>query len=260
MGQRAQTLPRPATSERARDRPVSAAPDRLGAVARWLGPLAALAMLAMLYAAMLYAPTERTQGHAQRILYPHIGTALVMYLAYAVTFVGSLVYLWRRSERADLLARCSAEVGLLFTTIVLVTGAIWGKGIWGTWWSWDARLTSTLVLWFIYAGYLMLRAYGGDTARMARSAAVIAIVGVVDLPIIHLSVRWWRTLHPAPIVVRERPALPPEMGYATVVALLAFLLLYAYLLVQRLRAEQLRVAVGALRQRALFEEGAGKYQ
>lgn len=251
MGQQARTLARPVRTEGAA-RKAGTGRDRLATAARVLAPLTALAMLAMLWAAFLYAETERTQGPAQRIFYPHFGTALVMYLAYFVTFVGSIAYLWRRSETWDLLARCSAEVGLLMTTIVLVSGSIWGKTIWGAWWSWDARLTSTLILWFIYAGYLMLRAYGGDTAQIARSAAVVGIIGFIDVPIINRSVVWWRTLHPQPIVVRESPALTDRMGQAMIVALIAFVLLYAYLLVQRLRVERLRLAVGALQQRMLF--------
>lgn len=254
MGQQAGTLPRPAAAGRLAGGTFAAQDDRLAVAARYLGPLTALAGLVMLALIFLYAPTERTQGHAQRIFYPHLATALIMYVAYFVTFIASIVYLWRRSALADRLARCSAEVGLLYTTIVLASGAIWGKTIWGTWWAWDARLTTTLILWFIYAGYLMLRAYGGETAQIARSAAVVGIVGFIDVPIINRSVVWWRTLHPAPIVERVNPALPAAMLYTAGVALLTFALLYGYVLVQRLRVEQLRLAVGALQQRVLFDD------
>ena len=254
MGQQAPTLARPAAVDQPARRTGRPATDRLETVARYLGPATAVAMVAALAMALLYAPTERTQGHAQRIFYAHFGAALVMYLAYFVTFVGSIAYLWRRSPTADMVARCSAEVGLLYTTIVLASGAIWGKTIWGTWWTWDARLTTTLILWFIYAGYLMLRAYGGETSQIARSAAVVGIVGFFDVPIINRAVVWWRTLHPQPIVVRSDPQLPAAMAQAMVVALLAFALLYAYLLVQRLRVERLRAAVVELRQRVLFED------
>ncbi len=261
MGQRvqAQTLPRPTATGRERARGAGGARDRLGASARVLGPLTALAMLAMLYMALIYAPREATQGDAQRIFYLHIGSVLGTYLAFFVTFVGSIAYLWRRWEGADLVARCSAEVGLLFTTILLLSGAIWGKPIWGTWWTWDARLTTTLILWFIYAGYLMLRAYGGETAQIARSAAVVGIVGVFDIPIIHFAVIWWRTLHPTPVVVRSDPQLEAAMAQAMGVALLAFLLLYLYLLVQRLRVERLRLATAELRQQALFLDEDTRY-
>ena len=230
--------------------------DPLGRMAQILGGATALSVLAMLYMALIYAPTELTQGPAQRIFYIHIGSAIITYVAYAVTCIASIGYLWRRGEAWDMLARSSAEVGLLLNTILLLSGAIWGKAIWGTWWSWDARLTSTLILWFIYAGYLMLRAYGGNTPQIARSAAVVGIIGVIDIPIINQSVRWWRTLHPAPIVERANPALPPEMLQAMFVALLAFLILYAFLTVQRFRVEQLSAAVGQLRQDVLFLDDA----
>lgn len=250
-----QTLARPLTGgERAARRSTATSWDRLASVTRVVGVVTAVVMLVMLALIFLYAPTERTQGNAQRIFYPHFGAALVMYLAYFITFIGSIGYLWRRAVIWDLLARSAAEVGLLYTTIVLVSGSIWGKTIWGTWWAWDARLTTTLILWFIYAGYLMLRAYGGETARIARSAAVVGIVGFLDVPLINRSVVWWRTLHPAPIVERANPALPAEMLWTMLVALIAFVLLFVYLFLQRLRIERLRLDVVELQQRALFGE------
>jgi heme exporter protein C len=139
-------------------------------------------------------------------------------------------------------------------TILLIAGSIWGKTIWGTWWAWDPRLTTTLILWFIYVGYLMLRSYGGDTPQIARSAAVIGIIGCIDIPIINQSVNWWRTLHPAPIVQRTNPALPAEMVQAMLVAMLAFFLLYLYLLIQRLRVARLEAAMGQVRQKLLFAD------
>ncbi len=260
MGQQAQTLARPRGAARAAGRrsgqvaPAAQRVDRLAQAARYLGIAAALSMVAMLYFALIYAPTERTQGHAQRIFYPHYGSAIITYVAYLVTCVASIGYLWKRGERWDQVARASAEVGVLLNTILLVAGSIWGKTIWGTWWTWDARLTSTLILWFIYVGYLMLRSYGGDTPQIARSAAVIGIIGCLDIPIINQSVRWWRTLHPAPVVQRANPALPAEMVHAMLVAMLAFFLLYLYLTVQRLRVAQLEAAAGQVRQRLLFAE------
>ncbi|MFN8539108.1 MAG: cytochrome c biogenesis protein CcsA [Thermomicrobiales bacterium] len=256
MGQQAQILARPRAGRRA-DRvavPGAQATDRLAQAARYLGVLAALGMVAMLYFALIYAPTERTQGHAQRIFYPHYGSAIITYVAYITTCVASIGYLWKRRESWDQVARASAEVGVLLNTILLVAGSIWGKTIWGTWWTWDARLTTTLILWFIYVGYLMLRSYGGDTPQIARSAAVIGIIGCIDIPIINQSVNWWRTLHPAPVVQRADPALPAEMVHAMLVAMLAFFLLYLYLLIQRLRVAKLEASVGQARQRLLFAD------
>lgn len=254
MAQQAQvrTLPQPHAAGATSTGVGTASADRLGAAARYLGVAAALAVPAMLYMALIYAPTERTQGHAQRIFYLHIGSIAATYIAFFVTFVASILYLWRRSERWDHLARSSAEVGLLFCTLLLIAGSIWGKTIWGTWWTWDARLTTTLILWFIYAGYLMLRAYGGETAQIARSAAVVGIIGFFDIPIINRAVIWWRTLHPQPVVERSDPQLPASMIQAMFVAMLAFTILYAYLLIQRLRVEQLAVRVGELCERIVF--------
>jgi heme exporter protein C len=142
------------------------------------------------------------------------------------------------------LARSSAELGFIFTTLVLVTGSLWGRPIWGAWWSWDARLTTTLILWFIYLGYFMVRAYAGDAERAARYAAVLGILGAVDLPIIHLSVTWWRTLHPAPVVLKTSgPDLPNSMLVTLIVCFIGFTLLYAYLMALKLRIETARDAL-----------------
>ena len=138
--------------------------------------------------------------------------AWLAYLSFGVIFVGSVGYVWKRKPAYDRLARSSAELGFVFTTLVLVTGSLWGRPIWGAWWTWDARLTTTLILWFIYLGYFMVRAYAGDAERAARYAAVLGIIGAVDLPIIHVSVTWWRTLHPAPVVLNTSgPDLPNSM-------------------------------------------------
>jgi heme exporter protein C len=194
-----------------------------------------------IFMAFVYAPTDRVQGHAQRIFYVHVPMAWLAYLAFTVLFIGSIGSLWKRSRRMDRLARSSAELGFLFTSLVLITGSIWGRPIWGAWWSWDARLTTTLILWFIYLGYFMIRAYAGDRERAARYSAVLGIVGMVDIPIIHMSVRWWRTLHPEPVVINTTgPNLPDSMLATLLVCFLGFTLLYVYLLVQKVRVEQVR--------------------
>jgi heme exporter protein C len=214
-----------------------------------LAALSGLGLLATLAGALLYAPTERVQGDVQRIFYLHVPLAWVAYLAFFVVFVSSVVYLWRRTPRWDVLGRSSAEVGVLFTTLVLLTGSLWAKPIWGTWWSWDARLTTTLVLWLIYVAYLMVRAYAGDAARGARYAAVVGIVGFLDVPIIHQSVVWWRTLHPGPTVVQQSGSvgMPPAMLQVLLLALVAFTLLYAYLLLETTAVERAKERVAQLR-------------
>jgi heme exporter protein C len=151
--------------------------------------------------------------------------------------VGGLLYLWKESLTADRAARAAAEVGLLMTSVCLVMGMLWAKPIWGAFWTWDARLTSTLVLWMIYAGYLLVRRVAAPGRQAARLAAVVGIVGFVDVPIVHFSVTWWRTQHPGPIV--ETNALPPEMLYAFGVTVLAVLFFTAVLVAVRYELELL---------------------
>lgn len=196
----------------------------------------------------LYAPADATQGDVQRLFYLHLPAAWLAYVSFFIIFVSSIAFLLRGTPFWDRLARSAAELGFIFTTLVLLTGSIWGRPIWGTWWTWDARLTTTLILWFIYLGYFLLRAYITDPERGARYAAVLGIVGFVDIPIIHMSVRWWRTLHPQPIVVRsEGPNMPTEMLVTMLVTLVAFIVLYLFLLIVKYRIETVRDAVLELR-------------
>jgi heme exporter protein C len=207
-------------------------------------------MALSLYAVFVYAPIERTQGPPQKIFYFHVPLAWDAYLAFFCTLVGSIAYLRTAKPKWDVLAYSSAEVGVVFTTLVLISGSIWGKTIWGAWWAWDARLTSTLVMWFIYVAYLMLRSsVGRTTTRAARYAAVLGIVGFIDVPIVHMSVTWWRALHPEPTVARlEGPLMPPEMVLTLVLASVAFGLLYLTLMVVRVRLERLKDEVRYLQQ------------
>jgi heme exporter protein C len=222
--------------------------------------LATLAAIPISLAAMLlYAPTERVQGPVQRVFYLHLPLAYLAYLSFFIVFVASAAYLWRGSAFWDLLGRSAAELGVLFTTLVLLTGSIWARPIWGTWWSWDARLTTTLVLWFIYLGYLMVRAYATDERRGARFAAVIGIIGFIDVPIIHQAVVWWRTLHPESVVTPPGgggPAMPPSMLLTLGLSMVAFTLLFAWLLQQRYELERLKLEIRALRERRLEARGA----
>ncbi|MDQ7840023.1 MAG: cytochrome c biogenesis protein CcsA [bacterium] len=188
--------------------------------------------------ALLAAPTELFQGAPQRIMYLHVPGVVTAYVALLVVFAGSVLFLWRRDPRWDRLAHSAAELGVLFISMTLLSGAIWGKAVWGAWWTWDARLTTTLILWFIYIGYLMVRAWAPGS-RGARAAAIIGIVGVLDIPIIHWSAVLLRTLHPQPTVFRpEGPALPPSMLVPLVINMVAFLVVFAALLVLRVRQER----------------------
>lgn len=208
------------------------------------GIASVLVILVATYMAFLYAPTDAVQGNAQRIFYVHVPTAWLAYLSYAVLVFGSVGYLWKKRPSFDRIARSAAEIGFLFTTMVLITGAIWGRPIWGTWWQWEARLTTTLILWFIYLGYFMVRSYAGEPQRAARFASVLAIVGAIDIPIIHMSVRWWRTLHPEPVVLDTGgPNLPDSMLATLLVAFIGFTILFAHLMIQKWHIESARDAL-----------------
>jgi heme exporter protein C len=194
----------------------------------------------------LVAPTDAVEGIAQRIFYFHVPVAWIGMLAFGVLAVASIAYLWKKDERWDWLARASAEIGTVFITLALITGSIWGRTSWGTWWTWDARLTTTLILWFIYIGYLMLRSYMGRTPASARSGAVLGIIGVIDVPIIYESVNWWRTLHPQP-EVGVSGALPPQVVLIVLISLVAFTLLYCFLMAQLYQLEKMQTLAQRLR-------------
>ena len=214
--------------------------------------LSVVAVAATFVRAMAFTPLEAAQGAAQKIFYLHVPAAWVAFMAFGLVAFAGLGYLWLRDERLDRFAASSAEVGLVFTTVVLITGPIWGKPVWGTWWTWDARLTSTLFLWFIYLGYMVLRGAVDDRAMRARYSAIVGALGALLIPFIHLSVYFFRTLHPRPIVGSpdaivalasgdaERAPLPPEMLTTLFMALGAFTLLYvAFVRVRyRLAVEQ----------------------
>ena len=202
----------------------------------WLLTLAVLAVAATYIRAIAFTPVEAIQGPAQKIFYVHAPSAWVAFLAFALVAVTGLLYLWLRDERLDRIAESSAEVGVVFTTVVLISGPLWGKPVWGTWWTWDARLTLTLFLWFIYVGYLVLRGAIDDRAMRARYSAVLGALGALLIPFIHLSVYLFRTLHPKPIVLKpDRPSLPDEMLTTLLIAFLAFTVLYIALVRSRYR-------------------------
>ncbi len=213
----------------------------------WLLPVAILAVAATYVRAIYFTPAELRQGLAQKIYYLHLPAALNAYLAFSIVAVTSVVYLWLRDDRADRLAESAAEVGLLFTTVVLTTGPIWGKPVWGTWWTWDARLTATLFLWFIYAGYLVMRGAVEDPAMRARFSAVLGVLGALLIPFIHLSVYLFRTLHPMPIILKpEKPSLPNEMLITMLISFGSYLLLCVALLRARYRYTVQRDALAVL--------------
>ncbi len=197
--------------------------------------LVALLGLAAVYVlAIGYTPVEARQGMAQKIFYLHVPAAWSALIAFSLVGVTSALYLWLHDPRLDRFAAASAEVGVAFSAVMLTTGPIWAKPIWGTWWTWDARLTLTLFLFFLFVGYLALRASVHDPAERARFSAVVGILGMLLVPFIHLSVYLFRTLHPQPIVLKpSAPSLPPEMLRTLLVSTAVFTLLYVGLVTLR---------------------------
>ncbi len=228
--------------ERATKRPAA----RLPIASLILGVLALVGMSLSIWMIFLYAPEDAVQGQPQRIFYFHVPIAWLAMLGFIVVAVGGIGYLIMKDERWDWLARAAAEIGAVFATLTLITGSIWGKTIWGTWWTWDARLTTTLILWFIYIGYLMLRSYMGRTPGSARAGAVLAIIGVIDIPIIYESVNWWRTLHPGP-QVGVAGALPNSVVLTLMISLTSFTLLFSFLMIQLYQLQRLQTLAQRLR-------------
>lgn len=210
--------------------------------------VALLGLVGVYVRALLYTPIERTQGPAQKIFYLHVPAAWATFLAFGIAGFLSILYLWLKDRRIDLFAEASAEVGVALSLILLTTGPIWGKPIWGTWWTWDARLTSTLFLFLLFVGYLLLRGAVTDPQVRARFSAVIGVMGLVLIPFIHLTVYLFRTLHPDPIVLKpSAPSLPGVMLATLLTSFGVFTVLYVGLVVQR-------YALGVLRELRLERE------
>jgi len=208
-------------------------------------------LVSALYMIFLYAPQELTMGEVQRIFYLHVSSAWTAFVAYFLIFLGSLGYLLRRSRYADDLAVASAEVGFVFCSCVLVTGPLWAKPVWGIWWTWDARLTATFVLWLLFISYLMLRSYVINPGQASTLGAVVGVVGFADVILDYMAIRWWRTQHPQPVIAGgEGSGLDPRMWAALLVTWGALLLLFSYLVRQRLWITQARREISQLRRTA----------
>ena len=207
----------------------------------WTSSLGYLALVFMLFApymALIYAGVEKEMGLAQKIFYFHVSSAFAMYTGFFLVFIFSILYLWRKEKHWDIWASCSAEVGLLFCTLVLLSGPIWAKPIWGAWWVWDAQLTLTLILWLIFIAYQMLRNYSEDSIQSANFRAVLGIIGFLDTPLIHYSTQLWRTHHPQ--VIRTENSLPPDMHAAFLFCVTTFLILFGAILLKRVSLELAR--------------------
>ncbi|HEV2417886.1 MAG TPA: cytochrome c biogenesis protein CcsA [Terriglobia bacterium] len=217
--------------------------------------LTAVWIVVALYLGFVYAPNEAAQGNAYRIMYVHVPSAWSALVAYTVIFIGSVGYIWKRSQRYDDLANAAGEVGFVFCCCLLITGPLWAKPIWGVWWVWDPRTTLTFILWLLFVAYVLLRSFFVNPSRAALLAAVVGIIGFVDVPIDYMAIRWWRTQHPQPVIMGGPDSgLPPKMLLAFLVSAGAFLCLFFYLL--RLRMSMLATRREASRLRRELEDEA----
>ncbi len=217
---------------------------RVGDVA--LGILSAVAYLGALWMVFGYAPREATMGDVQRIFYFHVASAWVGFFGFFVTFAAGILYLIREERRWDIVALSSAEVGLAFITMTLLTGMLWARPVWGVYWTWEPRLTISAVQWLLYVAYVMLRGSVMSPEREARFAAVYGIVAFVTVPLSWFAIRWWRTIHPV-VVTAEGMAMTPRMMHTLFVSLGAFTVVYVTLLLRRIRLERLRDRLADLR-------------
>lgn len=217
----------------------------------WLGALTAVALAIALGMALVWSPPKSDQGDVVRILYPHVASAWLAYLAFIVVFLASIGWLWSKRPVLDAVAVASAEIGVLFTGMTLVLGSIYAVPIWGVPWTWEPRLVTTAAMFVMYVGYLLVRSLSTDFERRATRSAVLGIVFVVDVPIVHLSVLWMNSLHQLPTVLRAAggPAMEERMLATLMVMVLAFTLLYAYFMVER-------VTIELSRQRRIMEARA----
>ena len=211
----------------------------LPSVRRALGVVTVVSLAALVGFGLWGAPPDEVQGDAQRVMYLHVPAAWLAYLAFFITAVASALFLWRRTRSPvwDRVAGASAELGVMFTALALVLGAIWGKPVWGIWWAWDARLVSTALLFFLFLGYLALRRIPGDPVGAAKRNAIAALIAFVDVPIVHFSVEWWRTLHQQATVFSPKlsPQIHGVMALTLWIGTIAFTLLFVYLLDRRYR-------------------------
>lgn len=214
---------------------------KAGTATRVLGLGAGTGLAATVALGLWGTPPDQVMGNLVRLLYIHPSVAWVAYLAFGVTALASVLYLWPRTRTLfwDRVAAASAEIGVVFCALTLITGSLWGRPTWGVWWQWDARLTTTALLLALFVGYLALRRVSVDPGGRARRSAVAALIAFADVPIVHMSVLWWHTLHQPPTVLTpdlSNPTLSPSMGWTLLLSFLSFTALYGWLLVHRYRA------------------------
>ena len=229
-------------------------------IRNWLGALSLGSMLIAIFMVFDFVPTEADQGIVQRIFYFHVPCAWVAFAAFGIVAIAGVFYLWLGDALWDDLGYAAAEIGMVFCTLMLISGILWAKPIWGVWWTWDSRLTTTFILWLLYGGYMILRASSDDSPQVARFAAVVGIVAALDVPIVIISVRLWRTIHPAVLITKqgEHGLEDPRMIATLLVALAAFTILFGWLLMLRFSQLRSRTRIHSLaRALSLAEVRAG---
>ncbi len=214
-----------------------------------LAVITGVMMLVYLYLIFMVAPTDSVLGHVQRVFYFHVPIAIMSFLAFFVVFIGSIGYLIKQTPKWDAIAHASAEVGVVFVTLALLTGMIWARPVWNTWWTWEPRLTTTMILWLIYVAYLMVRSYAPSQSKGAIYGAVVGIVGFVDVPIVYYSVVWWRSIHPSPVVgpFAQADALDSTMAWILLYSFITFVFFFAYMVVERIELRNTEEALGRIR-------------
>jgi|TARA_B100001971_G_C18205458_1_gene547292 heme exporter protein C len=229
--------------------------ERPGSLGEILGLKTVLAvttgvmMLIDIWLIFMVAPTDSVLGHVQRVFYFHVPIAIMSFLAFFVVFIASLGYLIKRTPKWDAIAHASAEVGVVFVTLALLTGIIWARPIWNTWWTWEPRLTTTMILWLIYVAYLMVRSYAPSQSKGAIYGAVVGILGFVDVPIVYYSVVWWRSVHPSPVVgpFAQADALDSTMAWILLYSFITFVFFFAYMVMERIELRNTEEALGRIR-------------
>lgn len=203
-------------------------------------------MLSALYAIFIYAPVEKTMGVIQKIFYIHVPAAFLAYLAFFITFIASILYLYFKDSKWDTIAYCAVETGVIFCSIVLITGPIWAKPVWNVWWTWDPRLTTTLILWFTYVAYLMLRRAVKDHQR-ANFAAAFGIIGFINVPITFFSIRLWRTIHPV-VITGSGLNMSAPIKLSLMISFIAFCFLFGAVLISRIKLERSKTRLAEIRE------------
>ena len=201
-----------------------------------IGAIAAVLMVVSLYLIFVVAPTDANLGNVQRALYIHVPIAIISLLAFIIVFIGSVMYLRNRNSRWDNMAVAAGEVGFVFASLTLITGILWARPVWNVWWTWEPRLTLTLVLWLIYAGYLMVRAFTPNRSKAAVFSAVVGIIGSVDAFLVYFAVQWWRSIHPPQVVgpMAESGSLSGTMNLVLMVSSIAFIFFTVWLMLERI--------------------------